>query len=89
VLEEHFVTFSSCLIVKVITSNAIVDWCGTRSLRNEPQHHHVSAITKTKMHVPLIGFSHSQNNVPFAITNVAVRKLTSNLHQPHLRALFA
>jgi hypothetical protein len=35
---------------------------------NEPQHDHVSATTKTKMHAPLIGFSHSQNIVPFAIT---------------------
>jgi malate/lactate dehydrogenase len=48
-------------------------------VRNEPQHDHISAITKTKIHVPLIGFSHSQNNVPFAIANVAGRKLTTNL----------
>jgi hypothetical protein len=50
------------------------------AVRNEPQHDDASATTETKMHVPLIGFSHSQNNVPFAITNVAVRKLTTNLH---------
>jgi hypothetical protein len=48
-------------------------------VRNEPQHVHVSAPIKTKIRVPLIGFSHSQNNMPFAIANVAVRKLTSNL----------
>jgi hypothetical protein len=49
---------------------------GARSLRKEPQHAHTSATIKTKMHVPLIGFSHSQSKVPFAITNVAVRKLS-------------
>jgi hypothetical protein len=37
-------------------------------VRGEPQHDHASATTKTKMHVPLNGFSHCQNNVPFAIT---------------------
>ncbi|EIK45311.1 hypothetical protein O59_001989 [Cellvibrio sp. BR] len=59
---------------------------GARSLRNKPQHDHTSAATKTKIHVPLIGFSHSQSSVPFAITNVGVRKLTANLHKPNLRA---
>jgi hypothetical protein len=39
----------------------------------------IPATTKTKIRVPLIGFSHLQTNVPFAITSVAVRKLTSNL----------
>ncbi|HCS65907.1 MAG TPA: hypothetical protein DIW64_18595 [Cellvibrio sp.] len=52
---------------------------GVRRLRDEPQHDHASATTKTKIRAPLIGFSHSQNNVPFAMRNVAVRKLTSNL----------
>jgi hypothetical protein len=56
-----------------------VGFGGVRSLRNEPQHDHTSAPTKTKMRVLLIGFLYSQNIVPFKITNVAVRKLTSNL----------
>lgn len=54
-------------------------------MRNEPQHDHASATIKTKMHVLLIGFSHSQINMPFVIMNVAVRKLT-NPHEPNLRA---
>jgi len=45
-------------------------------VRNEPQHDHAS-----KIYAPLIGFSLSKNIVSFAITNVAVRKLTSNLYQ--------
>ena len=51
------------------------------AVRNEPQHDHASATTKTKMRVPLNGFSHSQNIVPFAITNVGVRELTANLRE--------
>jgi hypothetical protein len=57
-------------------------------VRNEPQHDHTSSTTKTKIHVPLIGFSRSHSIVPFAITNVAVRKLTSNLHQVISMCLF-
>jgi hypothetical protein len=57
-------------------------------VRNEPQHDHTFATTKTKIRVPLIGFSHSQNNIPFVITNVAVRKLTVNLHKPNLRTFY-
>jgi hypothetical protein len=37
-------------------------------VRNEPQHDHTSATTKTKIHGPLIGFLRYQNIVPFAIT---------------------
>ncbi|HEY8938654.1 MAG TPA: hypothetical protein VIM59_00640 [Cellvibrio sp.] len=42
-------------------------------VRNEPQHDHLSAIIKNKIHVALIGFPYYRNNVPFAIMNVAVR----------------
>lgn len=59
------------------------------AVRNEPQHDHVSATTETKMRVLLIGFSYSQNKVPYANTNVGVRKLTANLHKPSLRACWA
>lgn len=50
------------------------------TVRNEPQHDYVSANTKTKICVPLIGFSHLQSNVPFAMTSVVVHKITVNLH---------
>jgi hypothetical protein len=45
-------------------------------VRNEPQHDHAPATTKTKIRAPLIGFSYSQNNVPFVNKNVSVRKLS-------------
>jgi hypothetical protein len=57
-----------------------------RSVRNEPQHDHTLATTKTKMRAPLIGFSHSQKMRYLQLRMLQLASAPATYIKPNLRA---